>query len=544
MSHSLSAEINRRRTFAIISHPDAGKTTLTEKLLLYGGALHLAGSVRARKNQHATTSDWMELEKQRGISISSTVLQFEYEGACINLLDTPGHKDFSEDTYRVLTAVDSAVMVIDAAKGIEDRTRKLFEICRMRGIPIFTFMNKLDRPTQEPLALLDELERVLGIAACPVTWPIGDGPDFKGVYDRLTRQVFQFERTVHNKYKAPFSVSGPDDPELIDKLHPEMYEKWRQELDMLEVAGAPFEPHRILSGEISPVFFGSAMTNFGVQLLLDYFVRHAAPPAPRKSADQLISPDHPTFSAFVFKVQANMNPKHRDTLAFIRICSGVFEKDMQVCDPESKKMIRLAYPQKLFGNERESLEKAYPGDILGLVAHRSFRIGDTLSPDPSIQYHEIPRFPPESFVYLNNANLGKYKQYRAGLEQLLNEGLIQAFHPLNSYNKSTLLGAVGPLQFDVVKYRLETEYGAETRTEPASFHVIQWLDADFPRERLDTLFLGSGVVAAEDADGHLVLLFPTTWSLDFFRDKNKNVALHNVSPAATPAHQVSQALFG
>ncbi|MCB1069723.1 MAG: peptide chain release factor 3 [Kiritimatiellae bacterium] len=541
---SLQDEIQRRRTLAIISHPDAGKTTLTEKLLLYGGALHLAGSVRARKNQRSATSDWMELEKERGISISSTILQFDYSDFCVNLLDTPGHKDFSEDTYRVLTAVDNAIMVIDAAKGIEERTRKLFEICRMRGIPIFTFMNKLDRPAQDPLALLDELERVLGLAACPVTWPLGSGGDFKGVYDRLTRQVHLFERTIHNAYRAPFSVSGPDDPELKAKLPPDLFETWRQEIDMLDIAGAEFDHDRILAGEVSPVFFGSAMTNFGVQLLLDYFVRYAEKPAPRKSGDRIIPTETPGFSGFVFKVQANMNPKHRDTLAFVRVCSGVFKKDMQVHDPaEPGKLLRLSYPQKLFAQDRETMEVGYPGDIVGLVAHRSFRIGDTLATDESISYHEIPRFPPEAFAYLRNAQLAKAKQYRAGLDQLLNEGVIQAFHLLDSVQNVPLLGAVGPLQFEVVQYRLTTEYGAETRLEPASYQAIRWLDADVTREQAGKLLLGSGVAAAQDVDGHCVLLFPTQWSLDFFADKNREITLHKVSPKVTPAHQLSQSMF-
>lgn len=541
---SLHDEIRRRRTLAIISHPDAGKTTLTEKLLLYGGALQLAGSVRARKNQRAATSDWMELEKERGISISSTILQFDYRDFCVNLLDTPGHKDFSEDTYRVLTAVDNAIMVIDAAKGIEERTRKLFEICRMRGIPIFTFMNKLDRPAQDPLALLDELERVLGLAACPVTWPLGSGGDFKGVYDRLTRQVHLFERTAHNAYRAPFSVSGPDDPELAAKLPPGLYDTWRQEIDMLDIAGAAFDHDRILAGEVSPVFFGSAMTNFGVQLLLDYFVRYACGPAPRVSGGEPVPVEDGDFSGFVFKVQANMNPRHRDTLAFVRVCSGVFRKDMQVHDPaEPGKMIRLAYPQKLFAQDRETMEVAFPGDIVGLVAHRSFRIGDTLTAREGIAYHEIPRFPPEAFAYLRNAQLAKAKQYRAGLQQVLNEGLIQAFHLIDSIQNVPLLGAVGPLQFDVVKYRLETEYGADTRLEPAPYQVIRWLEAGKTREDAEKLFLGSGVAAAEDVDGHIVLLFPNEWSLDFFAEKNRGLILHKVSPKGTPAHQLSQSLF-
>ena len=323
---SLSKEIARRRTFAIISHPDAGKTTLTEKLLLYGGAIQLAGSVRARRNQRSTTSDWMELEKERGISISSTLLQFDYGGCVINLLDTPGHKDFSEDTYRVLTAVDSVVMVIDAAKGIEERTRKLFEICRLRGIPIFTFMNKMDRPARDPLSLLDELEKVLGIGAYPVTWPMGSGEEFRGVYDRLKKELHVFERAAHGQHRAPSRVSGIHDDSIRQLVRPELHEPWLEELDMLANAGEQFDEEHVLAGLITPVFFGSAMTNFGVQLLLNYFVQHGAPPQPRTSPSGPIAPDHPDFSGFVFKVQANMNPHHRDRLTFVRVCSASSSK--------------------------------------------------------------------------------------------------------------------------------------------------------------------------------------------------------------------------
>ena len=535
-ARTTAEEIARRRTFAIISHPDAGKTTLTEKLLLYGGALHLAGSVRARKNQRAATSDWMELEKERGISITSTVLQFEYDGFCINLLDTPGHKDFSEDTYRVLTAVDSVIMVIDAAKGIEERTKKLFEICRLRHIPIFTFVNKMDRPAQDGLALLDELEKVLGIGAFPVTWPLGSGQDFRGVYDRLAHQLFLFERTVGGAYRAPFKAGGPDDPALRAAVQPDLYDAWRQEIEMLSVAGEQFDRDAVMAGKITPVFFGSAMTNFGVQLLLDYFVKYGAAPAARPSNGELIAPEHPAFSAFVFKVQANMNPRHRDTIGFIRICSGLFEKDMMVLDPETGKPVRLAYPQKLFGTERESIERAYPGDIVGLVAHRSFSIGDTLTTEPGLQYREIPRFPPEVFSTLSNPNPSKFKQFKQGLDQMLAEGVIQQFRPLNSVTNAVLLGAVGQLQFEVLVHRLQNEYGADTRLEPASYTQIRWFDLNVDRAALQDEYLGSGVALAEDIEGELVILFPEKWSMDYFIQKHPKLTLHTVSPTANPLH--------
>lgn len=539
MPRTLQQEIARRRTFAIISHPDAGKTTLTEKLLLYGGALHLAGSVRARKNQRAATSDWMELEKERGISITSTVLQFEYREHCINLLDTPGHKDFSEDTYRVLTAVDSVIMVIDAAKGIEERTRKLFEICRLRGIPIFTFMNKMDRPAQDPLALLDELEKVLGLQAFPVTWPLGSGADFKGVYDRITHQLHTFEKTIGGQYKAPVKTGGIDDPSLAGLMNPDEFDLWKQEVEMLSIAGTAFDRDAIMRGGVTPVFFGSAMTNFGIQLLLDYFIEYGAPPAPRKTATGLIAPEHPDFSGFVFKVQANMNPKHRDTIAFVRVCSGLFEKDMQVQDPEGGKMIRLAYPQKMFGQERETMETGYPGDIVGLVAHKSFRIGDTLTVSDNIRYHEIPRFPPEVFGFLRNPNPSKFKQFKAGLAQLLNEGVIQVFHLPETVSTAPLLGAVGALQFDVVLYRLETEYNAPARMDPSPHTLIRWLDPSMKLPDVEKLYFGTGVQYARDVLDNYVVLFPTKWALDYFVEKNPKINLHLVSPSQDPVHGAS-----
>src|SRR6266568_3299421 len=403
-------QISRRRTFAIISHPDAGKTTLTEKFLLYGGAVQLAGSVTARKNQRATTSDWMELERQRGISVSSTVLQFEYGGYCVNLLDTPGHKDFSEDTYRVLTAVDAAVMVIDAAKGIEPQTRKLFEVCRQRGMPIFTFMNKLDRPAKDTLMLLDELERVLGIHAYPVNWPLGDGPDFRGVFDRQASLVHCFERVPGGQYRAPVSVHGLEDPFVRDQMTAESYARMVEELAMLDGAGAHFDHPAILAGQLTPVFFGSAVNNFGVQLLLDAFLELAPPPQPRTVNERVIHPGEPQFSGFIFKIQANMDPKHRDRLAFVRICSGKFERDMTVVHTRSGRKVRLSSSHKLFGRDRETIDEAYPGDVVGLVGHTDFRIGDTLAEDASLVYKEIPRFTPECFAWLQSPSTAQFKR--------------------------------------------------------------------------------------------------------------------------------------
>jgi len=523
-------EIQRRRTFAIISHPDAGKTTLTEKLLLYGGAVQLAGSVTARKNQRATTSDWMELERKRGISVSSTVLQFDYQGARINLLDTPGHKDFSEDTYRVLTAVDSVVMVIDAAKGIEPQTRKLFEVCRQRGVPIFTFMNKCDRPMKDPLELLDELESVLGIGAFPVNWPVGTGFDFQGIYDRQSRQISLFEKTQGGQYRAPEAIGSLADPIIRDRLNEETFARVSEELEMLEMAGEQFDHDAVLAGRTTPVYFGSGINNFGVQHLLDGFLKYSPPPAPRKVNGAAIDPAHPAFSGFIFKIQANMDPKHRDRIAFIRVCSGRFERDMQVLHPRSNRKVRLSSSHKLFGSDRETVDEAYPGDIIGLVGLSDFGIGDTLTTDPDIVYHEIPRFAPEAFAFLHNTDTGKFKQFRKGLDQLLQEGVIQAMELRHSAAKVPLLAAVGPLQFDVVQYRLESEYGAASRLEPAPYEVARWLPASVGEEELDALSLPTGAAIATDLDGNRVVLFTSAWSADYFNELNPGVKLAPLPP--------------
>jgi peptide chain release factor 3 len=522
---TIAQEIAKRRTFAIISHPDAGKTTLTEKFLLYGGAVQLAGSVTARKNQRSSTSDWMELEKKRGISISSTVLQFEYSGFIINLLDTPGHEDFSEDTYRVLTAVDAVVMVIDAAKGIETQTRKLFEVCRRRGVPIFTFMNKLDRPTLEPLALLDELESVLGIQAVPMNWPLGTGLDFKGVFDRQKKEVHVFERTLKGAYRAPVSIHGLDDPFVRQQLSPTIHAKLVEEAEMLDVAGSPFNAEAVLAGQLTPVYFGSAANNFGVQLLLDSFLDHSAPPAPHRSSRGVVEPDEEAFSGFVFKIQANMDPKHRDRIAFMRICSGAFKRDMLVHHSRSEKKVRLSNSAKLFGQQRETVDEAYAGDIVGLVGNSAFGIGDTLTEDPAIVYTEIPRFAPEHFVYMHNPDTAKFKQFRDGLDQLLQEGVVQAFHTRHSSQRVPILGAVGPLQFEVVQARLEAEYGATSRLEDASWKLMRWVSPEVPIELLETKNLPLGAAIAQDREGEWVILFNSDWGFQSFAEKNKDIIM-------------------
>ncbi len=525
----MKKEISRRRTFAIISHPDAGKTTLTEKFLLYGGAVQLAGSVTARKHQRATTSDWMELERQRGISVSSTVLQFEYSGYCVNLLDTPGHKDFSEDTYRVLTAVDAAIMIIDAGKGIEAQTRKLFEVCRQRRIPIFTFMNKLDRPARAPLSLLDELESVLGIAACPLNWPLGDGQDFRGVYDRRRRLVHFFERVPGGEYRAPVWVHGLSDPAVRDELAPEIYARTIDDLEMLDGAGAHFDQDAVMAGELTPVFFGSAVNNFGVQLLLDQFLELAPTPRPRSADGRVIVPHEPAFSGFIFKIQANMDPKHRDRLAFVRVCSGRFERDMNVVHTRTGKTVRLSSSHKLFGRDRETVDEAYPGDVLGLVGHADFRIGDTLAQDPSVIYREIPRFTPECFAWLQSPSTAQFKRFREGLEQLLQEGVIQSFQLQDTGQRVPLLGAVGPLQFEVVQYRLKTEYGADSRLEAAPWKVLRWAAREDGRA-IDSSTLPTGARLARDVAGKPVVLFPEEWSCQFYAERNPGIRLSALPP--------------
>jgi peptide chain release factor 3 len=577
---SPAEEIARRRTFAIISHPDAGKTTLTEKFLLYGNAIHLAGAVTARKNQRATASDWMELERQRGISISSTVLQFDYTGYAVNLLDTPGHKDFSEDTYRVLTAVDAALMVIDAAKGVETQTRKLFEVCRRRGVPIFTFMNKCDRPTRNALELLDELETVLGLQSSPVVWPLGNGPSFRGVFDRRTRQVHLFERVPGGAYHAPVKVTSLDDPAVREKLDDYTYHEVTEQLAMLDGAGHPYDLDAVRAGQQTPVYFGSAVNNFGIELLLDGFLQDSVPPAPRRNAargaklqggekfqvtsiksqvpeklegakiesqdssggsatDPLgtcplsidtstVPVEHDRFSGFVFKIQANMDPKHRDRIAFVRVCSGKFERDMMVTHQRTGKTVRLSSSHKLFGQERETVDEAWPGDVIGLVGHSEFGIGDTLTEDKSIVYDEIPRFPPEVFTYISNPSSSDAKKYRAGLEQLLQEGVVQSFNARNAPPGATLLAAVGPLQFEVVQWRLQSEYGAESRLTPTPWTLLKWLEPHPLLKDTSRLIVATGVSFGTDKFDQPIALFPNEWTMRYFLEKNPELKIHDL----------------
>lgn len=522
----IASEVRRRRTFAIISHPDAGKTTLTEKLLLYGGAVQLAGSVTARKNQRSTTSDWMDLEKQRGISVSSTVLQFEYKDCVVNLLDTPGHKDFSEDTYRVLTAVDAAIMVVDAGKGIESQTRKLFEVCRKRGVPIFTFMNKLDRPAREPLTLLDELETVLGIGACAQNWPLGMGDRFRGIFERRESQVHLFQRTAGGAYRAPVRVGGLEDEYVKEHVDEHALAQAREELEMLDGAGHAFDMDAISRGELTPVFFGSASNNFGVQLLLDAFLEMAPPPAPRVANTGAVTPEAPEFSAFVFKIQANMDPRHRDRIYFLRVVSGAFRRDMVVNNPRTGKAVKLSNSQRVFARERETLDEAFAGDVLGVVGNYDLMIGDTLAADPKLKFDVMPRFVPECFAYLHGDSPSTYKRFREGLQQLLQEGVIQQFHQPGSVQRVPLLGAVGPLQFEVVKYRLQSEYNAESRLENASWQVVRWVRRKGGEAWSDDVVTPVRETAlARDELGRPVLLISDAWYLGTFQNRNPDIEL-------------------
>lgn len=525
MSSEIIKETERRRTFAIISHPDAGKTTLTEKLLLYGGALELAGSVTAKKKQRETSSDWMELEKKRGISISSTLLQFEYRNFRLNLLDTPGHKDFSEDTYRVLTAVDAVIMVIDAGKGIENQTIKLFEICKKRGVPIFTFMNKLDRPAMPSLDLLDQLEKVLGIHAYPVNWPLESGPFFKGVYDRMQKKVHLFERTTGGAYKAPVSIHDIKDDFVKNLLSEQSYNSIIEEIELLDAAQEGFDIEAVLAGKTTPVFWGSAANNFGVELLLNGFLEHSAPPAPRKINGEIFPVDSASFSAFVFKIQTNMNPVHRDRMVFARICSGKFTRDMQVTNSRTQKKVRLSSVHTVFGRERETAEEAYPGDILGFITNADFKIGDTLSNDGAVEFNEIPRFAPECFAYLKSGSVSANKSFKKGLDHLLAEDIVQTFYLKEYGTVLPLLGAVGPLQFEVLQYRLRDEYGVESNLEKKPWEIMRWLGETDPETVRSELPSSSAV--AEDDRGRHVVLFANSWSMDYFLKNNPDVALYD-----------------
>jgi peptide chain release factor 3 len=506
------SEISRRRTFAIIAHPDAGKTTLTEKFLLYGGAIQMAGSVKARRAQRAATSDWMAIERERGISVTSTVLQFEYEGYKVNLLDTPGHQDFGEDTYRTLMAADAAIMLLDGGKGVEPVTEKLYAVCKLKGLPIFTFVNKMDRPSLEPLQILDELKAKLGLDAYPVNWPIGNGPSFCGVADPGTRRALLFERQDRGAKEALSREAGLDDPAIEAKIGPDALKALRDELDMLATMALNHDDEMVQAGLLSPVFFGSAVTNFGVEPLLRGFLKLGPGPHPRALSDGgELKPADPRFSAFVFKTQANMDPKHRDRIAFLRVVSGRFEGGMEAFHQRLGKDVRLNNPKEFFGRERDTVTEAWPGDILGLMNAGQLRIGDTLTADKNLRFPGIPRFPAEHFGILRCAPSSR-KAFNKGLEELLQEGAIQGFKDASAGGNDLVLGAVGPLQFEVLQYRLLAEYGAKTDLEKLSYKVARWLEG--APEALAALRDANTCRVLQDLDGHAVGLFRDIWTLE------------------------------
>ena len=524
-------EVDRRRTFAIISHPDAGKTTLTEKLLLYGRAIHLAGSVKSRRAAKHAVSDWMELEKQRGISITSSVLQFPYGGFAVNLLDTPGHADFSEDTYRTLSAADSAVMLIDVAKGVEPQTKKLFKVCRMRNMPIFTFVNKMDRQGREPLELMEEIEDLLKIRSCPVTWPIGMGKGFKGVYDRLNEKVLLFDADgSHGESVVEVDSYDLDDDELLVKLGEDVYLTLLDELELLDVAGDPIDVERIRKGELTPMFFGSAMTNFGVEPFLDHFLGMS--PSPIDAQTNIVDPYEEDFSGFIFKIQANMNPAHRDRIAFLRVTSGRYQRDMQARLKRTDRQIKLAHPQGFMADDRMKMEEAYAGDIIGLYDPGVFKIGDTvLGGGLTVDEPNIPRFSPEHFAVVETKNALKRKQLVKGLAQLSEEGTIQVFKQPGLGDLDAVVGAVGILQFEVLKFRLQHEYKVDVRLRSLNYKHARWVDGEGYDEA--AMARADYAMALRDKDDLPIVLFRNDWALNYCRTNQAELEFLS-NPPGTP----------
>ncbi len=522
-------EIEKRRTFAIISHPDAGKTTLTEKFLLYGGAITLAGAVKGKKNARHATSDWMEIEKQRGISVTSSVMQFNYNGYCINILDTPGHQDFSEDTYRTLMAADSAVMVIDAAKGVENQTRKLFKVCVMRNIPIFTFVNKMDRDSRNPFDLLDEIETELGIKTYPVNWPIGSGKDFKGVYERSTRRIISFEANNGSREVAATEVDL-NDVSLADIIGQNNYDTLTEDVELLDGASEEFNAELVNNGKLSPVFFGSALTNFGVEPFLEHFLQMTSSPLPRNTEDGVVDPFDEEFSAFVFKIQANMNKAHRDRIAFMRICSGKFDKDMEVLHVQNNHKMRLSQPQQIMASEREVISEAYAGDIMGVFDPGISSIGDTLcSPKKKVKFEGIPTFAPEHFARIRQKDTLKRKQFIKGTTQIAQEGAIQIFSEPQTGFEEVIVGVVGVLQFEVLEYRLKNEYNVDIIREGLPYQYIRWITSEKHiaggLDELNKLILTSDTKLIQDVKGNYLLIFTSEWNIKWALDKNEGLEL-------------------
>ena len=519
----LEDEIKRRRTFAIISHPDAGKTTLTEKFLLYGGAIAQAGAVKGKKNSRHAVSDWMEIEKQRGISVTSSVMQFQYKNYCINILDTPGHQDFSEDTYRTLMAADSAVMVIDASKGVENQTRKLFKVCVMRHIPIFTFVNKMDRESRNPFNLMEQIESELGIQTYPVNWPIGSGKEFKGVYDRDKKHIISFEASGGQHQVAATEVDLSD-PSLDSLIGEDLHSTLCDDIELLDGASYEFDIEKVRKGELSPVFFGSALTNFGVEPFLENFLEMTTSPTPRNSSAGIIDPFDPEFSAFVFKIQANMNKAHRDRITFLRICSGKFDKDMEVLHVQGNKKLRLSQPQQIMAQEREIIDEAYAGDIIGVFDPGIFAIGDTIcSPKKKFEFESIPTFAPEHFMRVRQKDTLKRKQFVKGTTQIAQEGAIQIFHEPDSGMEEVIVGVVGVLQLEVFEYRMKNEYNVDLFKEGLPYSYIRWID----NKDIDpkTLKLSSDTKLVKDFRDNYLLLFTSEWNIRWALERNEGLEL-------------------
>ena len=519
----LEDEIKRRRTFAIISHPDAGKTTLTEKFLLYGGAIAQAGAVKGKKNSRHAVSDWMEIEKQRGISVTSSVMQFQYKNYCINILDTPGHQDFSEDTYRTLMAADSAVMVIDASKGVENQTRKLFKVCVMRHIPIFTFVNKMDRESRNPFDLMEQIESELGIQTYPVNWPIGSGKEFKGVYDRDKKHIISFEASGGQHQVAATEVDLSD-PSLDSLIGEDLHSTLCDDIELLDGASYEFDIEKVRKGELSPVFFGSALTNFGVEPFLENFLEMTTSPTPRNSSAGIIDPFDPEFSAFVFKIQANMNKAHRDRITFLRICSGKFDKDMEVLHVQGNKKLRLSQPQQIMAQEREIIDEAYAGDIIGVFDPGIFAIGDTIcSPKKKFEFESIPTFAPEHFMRVRQKDTLKRKQFVKGTTQIAQEGAIQTFHEPDSGMEEVIVGVVGVLQLEVFEYRMKNEYNVDLFKEGLPYSYIRWID----NKDIDpkTLKLSSDTKLVKDFRDNYLLLFTSEWNIRWALERNEGLEL-------------------
>ena len=521
----IKSEIEKRRTFAILSHPDAGKTTLTEKFLLYVGAINLAGSVKGKKTAKHAVSDWMEIEKERGISVTSSVLQFNYGGYCINILDTPGHEDFSEDTYRTLMAADSAVMVIDASKGVEKQTIKLFKVCVMRHIPIFTFINKMDREANDPFELLDEIESVLGISTCPVNWPIGCGKEFKGVYDRNEREVSLFKAAMNGQKEVDTKNMSIDDAALKDEIGQAFFDKLNEDVELLDGASAEFDLEKVQAGDLTPVFFGSALTNFGVETFLQHFLKMTTPPLPRNSSEGIIDPVKEDFSAFVFKIQANMNKAHRDRIAFMRICSGKFTAGMESFHVQGGKKIRLSQPQQMMAQERHIVEEAYAGDIIGVFDPGIFSIGDTIcNSNKKFAFEGIPTFAPEHFARVRQIDTMKRKQFIKGISQIAQEGAIQIFQEFNTGMEEIIVGVVGVLQFEVLEYRLKNEYNVDIKLEPLPYEHIRWIEN--PEEINMSRIVGtSDMKKIKDLKDNPLLLFVNSWSVNMVLERNEGLKL-------------------